>query len=125
MARTKVTPRKGDKGGKTRILRTRAVVYAEGKERRSLSPVHPPSPAQEAPLEAGKIMRRITEAEHLEGVGRSPSSLLTQQLAAEARPSMLGREEPVRRKVQPTMGGKAPPWKAFLKTGKVKKTHKY
>ena len=63
----------------------------------------------------------------LEDVGRSPSSLPTQQLAqmaAEAGPSMLGQEEPSRRKVQPTMGGKAPQ-KEFLQAGKVKKTRKY
>ena len=72
-------------------------------------------------------MQRITEAEQLKGVGRSPSSLLTQQLAqmaVEARPSMLGGEEPVRRKLQPTMGGKAPK-KQFLQAGKVKKTKNY
>ena len=71
------------------------------------------------------------EAHHkgraVRGAGRSPSLLLTQQLAqmaAEVRPSMLGREELARRKLQPTVGGKAP-WKEFLKAGKVKKTRKY
>ena len=44
-------------------------------------------------------------------------------MAAEARPSALG-EEPVRQKLYPTMGGKAPQ-KDFLKAGKVKKTRKY
>ena len=39
------------------------------------------------------------------------------------RPSALG-EEPVRRKLHPTMGGKAPQ-KEFLMAGKVKKTRKY
>ena len=56
-------------------------------------------------------MRRITEAEQLEGVGRLPSSLPTQQvaqMAADAGPSMLGGEETVRRKLQLTVGGKAP-----------------
>ena len=57
-------------------------------------------------------MRCITEAEQLEGLGRSLSSLPTQkvaQMAVEAGPSMLGgREEPARKKLCPTMGGKAP-----------------
>ena len=44
-------------------------------------------------------------------------------MALEAGPSALG-EEPVRRKLYPTMGGKAPQ-KEFLKAGKVKKTRKY
>ena len=45
-------------------------------------------------------------------------------MAAEAGPSTLGREEPARRKLHLTMGGKAP-WKEFLQAGKVKKTRKY
>ena len=44
-------------------------------------------------------------------------------MAAEARPSPLG-EELVRRKLCPTMGGKAPQ-KEFLKARKVMKTRKY
>ena len=44
-------------------------------------------------------------------------------MAAEAGPSALG-VEPVRRKLQPTMGGKAPQ-KEFLQGDKVKKTRKY
>ena len=70
--------------------------------------------------------RQVEEARWLEEVGRSLSSLPTQQLAqmaVEARPSALG-EEPVRRKLCPTMGGKAPQ-KEFLKAGKIKKTRKY
>ena len=46
------------------------------------------------------------------------------QMAAEAGPSKFGEEEPVRRKLQPTMGGKAPQ-KEFLQAGKIKKTRKY
>ena len=68
----------------------------------------------------------MDEARQLEDVGRSPSLLPTQQLAqmaAEAGPSASG-EEPVRRKLHCTVGGKAP-WKEFLKAGKVKKTRKY
>ena len=45
-------------------------------------------------------------------------------MAAEAAPSMSGGEEPARKKVHPTVGGKAPR-KEFLKAGKVKKTWKY
>ena len=45
-------------------------------------------------------------------------------MAVEAGPSDLGGEELVRRKLWPTMGGKAP-WKEFLRAGKVKKTRKY
>ena len=45
-------------------------------------------------------------------------------MAAEAGPSMSGKEETVRRKFQLTMGGKAPQ-KEFLQAGKVKKTRKY
>ena len=65
----------------------------------------------------------VEEARRLEDVGRSPSSLPTQQLAqmaGEAGPSTSGKEEPVRRKLQPTMGGKTPQ-KEFLQAGKVKK----
>ena len=60
-------------------------------------------------------------------MGRSLSSLPGQhlaQMAAEAGPSTLGQEEPARRKLQLTMGGKVP-WKEFLQAGKVKKTRKY
>ena len=68
----------------------------------------------------------VEEASRLVEVGRSPLSLLTQQLAqmaAEAGPSALG-EEPAQRKLCPTVGGKAP-WKEFLKAGKVKKARRY
>ena len=36
----------------------------------------------------------------------------------------ISKEEPVRRKLQPTVGDK-PPWKEFLQAGKVKKTRRY
>ena len=45
-------------------------------------------------------------------------------MAVEAGPSKLGGEEPVRRKLQPTAGGKALQ-KEFLQAGEVKKTRKY
>ena len=111
----------------TQVLRTRVAVYIGEKEKRPSSSVHPPSPAQEAPPEAGVIMRRIAEVEQLEGVGRSLSSLPTQQLAqmaVEARPSKSGGEELACKKLCPTVGGKAPQ-KEFLQDGKVKKTMKY
>ena len=120
MARTKVTPKKGERGGETRVLRIRAAVQIGGKERRPPSPVHPSPPPQEAPPGTAEIMGRIVEAEQLEGVGRLPSSLPTQwvaQMAAEARPSTLGGEEAVSRKLQLTMGGKAPQ-KEFLQARK-------
>ena len=133
MARMKLTPRK-EKDGKRWVLRARELrtVIAE-KGWRPPSPMHHPSPVKmpSPRREVGKQMeeaeKQVEEAKWLEDVGRSPSSLLTQQLAqmaAEARPSMSGQEEPARRKLQPTMGGKAP-WKEFLRAGKVKKTRKY
>ena len=87
----------------------------------------PPTPAKEVPPQAEEIMRRIAEAGQLKGIGRSPLSLLPLQLAqmaVEAGPSTLGKEEPVRRRLQATVGGKAPQ-KEFLQAGKVKKTWKY
>ena len=70
--------------------------------------------------------RWVEEARWLEEVGRLPLSLPTQQLAqmaAEAGPSASG-EEPAKRKLCPTVGGKAPQ-KEFLKAGHIKKTRKY
>ena len=81
MVRTKVTSRKGERGGETRMLRMRTVVVMGRKGRRPLSPVHPPSLATEAAPKAEEILQRIEEAGQLEGVGRSLSSLPTQQLA--------------------------------------------
>ena len=110
----------------------RQVRKEEKKEKKPPSPVHYPSPAKrpsptrEVAQTLEEMVRRVEEARWLEEVGRSPSSLLTQQLAqmaTEARPSALG-EEPARRKLHPTVGGKAP-WKEFLKAGKVKKPRKY
>ena len=105
----------------------RAVIHAEQQAKGPSSPMQPPSPAQETLLESEEIMKWIAEAEQLGEVGRLPQSLLTQkltQMAVEAGPSMLAEEEPARKKLQPTMGGKAP-WKEFLKTDMVKKTQKY
>ena len=85
------------------------------KGRRPPSPIHHPSPAKE-PLprreevekeveEAGQleeVEKWVEEARQLEQLGRSPLSLPTGQLAqmaVGARPSTLGGEEPIRRKL--------------------------
>ena len=100
----------------------------EKKEKKPPSPVHYPSPAKrpspmrEVAQMLEEMVRWVEEAGQLEEVGRSPSSLPTQQLAqmaAEAGQSASG-EEPAQRKLHPTVGGKAPQ-KEFLKAGKVKK----
>ena len=98
------------------------------------SPAHHPSPArkplpmrEEEKRQVEETEKQVGEARRLENVGRSLSLLPTKQLAqmaVEAGTSALGKEEPVRRNLQPTMGGKAP-WKEFLQAGKVKKTRKY
>ena len=102
------------------------------KGRRPPSPVHHPSPARKpSPTrEMEKMLeeaeRWVEEARWLEDMGRSLLSLPTQQLAqmaVEAGPSVSG-EELVRRKLCPSMGGKAPQ-KEFLMARKVKKTRKY
>ena len=106
-----MTPRKGERG-ETQVLRSRATSHKGEERKRPSSAIHPPSPTQEASSEAGEIMRRIAEAEQLEGVGRSLSSSPTCQLAqmaAEAGPSKLGGKELACKKLLPTMGGKAPP----------------
>ena len=73
------------------------------------SPLHHPSPArkpspmrEEEKRQMEEAEKQVEEARRLEYVGRSPSSLPTQQftqMAAEAGPSALGKEEPVRRKL--------------------------
>ena len=104
----------------------------KAKWRQPPSPVHHPSPAKsssptrEVVQALEEMVGWVEEASRLAEVGRSLSSLPTQQLvqmAAEARPSALG-EEPAQRKLCPTIGGKAPR-KEFLKAGKVKKTRRY
>ena len=52
------------------MLRSRAASHMGEERKRPSSPIHPQSPAQEVPPEAGEIMRRIAEAEQLERVGR-------------------------------------------------------
>ena len=65
-------------------------------------PAEPPVPDAEAPPTLGKMERRKVEAEKLAEVGRllelSPTWQLA-QMAAEARPSMSGREELARKKL--------------------------
>ena len=131
MARTKLMLKKEREGKKVLRMREEREKIAK-KGRRPPSPVHHPSPARKpSPMrEVEKMVeeaeRWVEEARQLEEVGWSLSSLPTQQLAqmgAEAGPSVLG-EEPVKRKLHPTVGGKAPK-KEFLKAGKVKKTRKY
>ena len=84
MARTKLMPRKGEKGGERWVLRSREVRrgLAE-KGQRPPSPVHHPSPAKE-PSPGREVEKQMEEAEkwveearRLEDVGRSPSSLPT------------------------------------------------
>ena len=78
MARTKVTPQKGeDKRGWK--VKTQAQVHTEAQE--LPVPVDPPMPEdQEAPTQS-ELERRIEEAEKLGEVGRSPELLPTWQLA--------------------------------------------
>ena len=128
MARTKLTPRKRERGSEKRVLRCKDARKALAeKGRRPPSPIQHPSPAKEASPRREEVEKQVEEARWVEEVGRSPSSSLTQQLAqmaAEAMPSTLGREKPARRRLHPTVGGKAP-HKEFLQAGKVKKTRKF
>ena len=90
-------------------------------------PVEPSVPDVEAPPTLSKTEKRRAEVEKLEELGRSPESSPTQQLAqmaVEAGPSTSGREEPARRKLWPTVGGRAPQ-KEFLRARKVKKPQRY
>ena len=90
------------------------------------SPAKSSSPTREVVQVLEEMIGQVEEVSRLVEVGRSPSSLLTQQLAQmalEARPS-ASEEEPAQRKLCPTIGGKAP-LKEFLKAGKVKKTRRY
>ena len=87
----------------------------------------PPAPAQETPPDQDEKRRRVAEAEQLEEVGRSPQSLLTNQLAqmaTEAGQFMSGGEEPARKKLHLTVGGKAPR-KEILTARKLDKAQKY
>ena len=98
-----------------------------GESEEALITSAPPSSSTQTPPGAEEIMKRIAEVEWLEEVGMLPQSLLTQQfaqMAAEAGPSMLGGKKPARKKLQHTMGSKAP-WKEFFKASNFKKTRKY
>ena len=117
---------KGEDSEETRRRQRRLARRAkkEKVEKWPPSPVHHPSPAKSSsPVrEVAQVMEgvlgQVEEANRLAEGGQSLSSSPTQQLVqmvAEAGPSALG-EEPARRKLQPTMGGKAPQ-KEFLKAG--------
>ena len=113
------------KGRKALQVRIWAEVYVEPMD--PPAPAEPPVPDVEAPPILGETERRRAEAGKLEEVGRLLESSPTKQLdhmAAGAGPSMLGGEEPARRKLQLTMGDKAPQ-KEFLKAGKVNKPWRY
>ena len=124
MARTKVMPKKEREGRRVlRMKEDRENIAKKGRWPPSLvhhpSPARKSSPTREVEKTLEEAERWVEETRQLEEVGRSLSLLPAQQLAqmaAEARPSVLG-EEPVKRKLCPTMGGKAPQ-KEFLKTGK-------
>ena len=123
MARTKVTPHKGEKDDR-RQVRMRAEMYAQSQPQRPPTLVDPPAPAQETPPDQDKIRRKVAEVEWFEEAGRLPQLSISQQLAqmaTEAGPSMLGGKEPARKKFYPTVGEKAPR-KEFLKAGVIKKT---
>ena len=115
---------KGEKDVRRKVMEG---VHAQSQPQRPPTPVDPQTPVQETPLDQDKMKRRVAEAEQLDEVGRSPQLLPTQQLAqmaVEARPSTLGVKEPARKKLHPTVGGKAPR-KEFQKAGVIKKTQKY
>ena len=99
MARTKKTLRIGE--GK-RALQVKWITTP--------STSRPPAPEVEPGPTQSELERTVEEAEKLGEVGSLPESSPTWQLAqmaVEARPSMSGREELARRKLWPTMGGKA------------------
>ena len=121
MARTTITPWKEEKG-KARKVKTRAEVHAMPVEPPVL--VEPPVPTEEVPPSLVEVERRRVEVSRLEEVGRLLELSPTQRLAAEARPLMSGGEEPARKELCLTVGGKAPQ-KEFLVARKVKKLQRY
>ena len=97
-------------------------------------PAEPPAPTDpgqpttaEAPPTMGEVERRRIEVRKLEEVGRllelSPTQQLA-QMATEAGLSTLAGEEPARKKLWLTMGGKSPR-KEFLKTRQLKRPQRY
>ena len=85
MARTKLTPRKEERGGEKWVLQSREARRALAeKGQRPPSLVHHPSPAKE-PLpmteeekkQVEEAKKQVEEARRLEDVGRSPLSLPT------------------------------------------------
>ena len=112
-------PRKGEKG-KSKKVRIRAEIHVPPEEPPVLVE---PSMLDEKDSQTQCEMKNRVKAEKLEEVGRSLESLPTWQLAqmaVEAGPSTSGRDEPVRKKLWLTVGGKAPQ-KEILQARKVKK----
>ena len=72
MARMKTMPMK-----EKRRLQVRTRAHAREEEKQPPSPVYPPMPAKDAPLDLAEVTRWVAEAEQLEDVGRSLSSLPT------------------------------------------------
>ena len=109
MPRTKVTLKKDERGGERWVLYSREVRNALAEKGQRPPPVHHPSLArkpsptrEEEKRQMEEAEKQLEEARRLKDVGRSLSLLPTQQLAqmaAEVRPSALGKEEPVRRKL--------------------------
>ena len=124
MVQTKIMPRKGEEG-KTRRVRTWEEIHIAHVE--PPAPAEPPVSDKEGLPTSGEMERRKVEAGKLEEVGRLLESSATQQLAqvtTKAGASMSGGEELARKKLQPTVGGKAL-WKEFLKARKVKTPQRY
>ena len=81
----------------------------------------------EAPPTPGEIARRREEARKLEDARQSPGSSPTRQLAKmamEAGSSETAREEPARKKLGLTVGGKDP-HKEVFRAGMLKRPQKY
>ena len=126
MARTKGNPKEGRQGWQNPNFKDKDGGAYWGKERRPSSSVHPPSPAQEAPPEAGEIMR-IVEAEQLEGVVEVAiiiANLTVGPDGCRGQAIYVGWGG-ASQEAAPTYCGRQNPQKEFLKTGKVKKTLKY
>ena len=124
MAKTKVTPRKGQQR-KARKVKTQVEVHVAPTEPPALA--EPPVPTEKAPPTPGKVERRRVEARKLEKVGRLLESFPTQQLAqmaTEAGLSISGGKELARKKLQLIVGGKVPR-KEFLKARKLKRPWRY
>ena len=86
MAKPKLTPKKGKEERKVlQPMKDREELAVRGRRPPSLvhhpSPAGKPSPTREVEKTVEEAERQVEEARWLEYVGRSPSSLPTQQLA--------------------------------------------